>query len=117
MNSRKKINQIRLRRKLRVRSNIFGTATKPRLSIFRSNKFTSVQLIDDENHKTLAAVSSKGLKKKVKKVEAAAEVGKMISEKAKALGIKKAVFDRGAYRYHGRVKALVEAARGSGLVI
>ncbi|MDI6821102.1 MAG: 50S ribosomal protein L18 [Patescibacteria group bacterium] len=117
MKSRKKINQIRLRRKLRVRSNIFGTSLRPRLSVFRSHKFTSVQLIDDENHKTLAVASSSDLKKKIKKTEAASEVGKIIGEKAKALGIEKAVFDRGAYRYHGRVKALVEATRKHGLLL
>ncbi|MDI6734050.1 MAG: 50S ribosomal protein L18 [Patescibacteria group bacterium] len=117
MQARKRINQIRLRRKLRVRSVIFGTATRPRLSVFRSHRFISVQLIDDEKQKTIASVSSQDLKEKIKKTEAAAEIGRMISEKAKVLGVSKVVFDRGAYRYHGRIKALVEAARKHGLLL
>ena len=117
MKHRKLLNKIRMRRKKRVRAVIYGTAECPRLSVFRSNRFTYAQLIDDENQKTLAAAFSGELEKKTKKSNGAEHVGKTIAEKAKTLGIKKAVFDRGAYKYHGRVKILVEAARASGLKI
>ena len=106
-----------MRRKKRVRAKIFGTGECPRLSVFRSNRFTYAQLIDDQNQRTLAAASSQNQKGKTKKLDAALNVGKSLAEKAKALGVKKAVFDRGAYKYHGRVKALVEAVRAGGLKV
>lgn len=104
--------------KWRVRSKISGTADKPRLSVFRSNKGISVQLIDDKAGKTLAAASylDKDISAtKGPKLEQSATVGKAIAEKAKAAGIEAVVFDRGGYLYHGRIKALAEAAREGGL--
>lgn len=102
---------------MRVRAKVRGTALRPRLSVFRSNRFTSAQLIDDVAGRTLVAASSREFKEKGKKCDLAARVGKAIAERAKKAGITKAVVDRGAYRYHGRVKALVEAARAEGLKI
>lgn len=107
-------------RHLRVRKKVFGTSEVPRLCIFRSNRYIYCQLIDDEEGRTLAAASSaeRMLKEKLqstKSKEAAAEVGRLIAERAKKLGIKKVVFDRAGYKYHGRVKALADAAREGGL--
>lgn len=99
-----------------MRAKIKGTADRPRLSVFRSNYYTYAQLIDDLNQKTLAAVSSRGLPK-LTKIKAAEKVGELIAEKARTLGIKKAVLDRGPYKYHGRVKAVAEGARQKGLKI
>jgi large subunit ribosomal protein L18 len=106
----------RNRVKRRVRGKIQGTATRPRLSVFRSNKQIYVQIIDDREGRTLAAAGSLGDDAaKGAKVEQAAAVGKMIAEKAKAAGIEQVVFDRNGYLYHGRVKTLAEAAREGGL--
>lgn len=102
-------------RQKRNRANIFGTAEKPRLSVFRSNKYTYAQLIDDTKGQTLAAASTKELAKKIKKVDAAKSLGQLIAEKAKKAGVKSAIFNRSFYKYHGRVKALAEAAREAGL--
>lgn len=112
------IRKQRARRKIRVRSRIFGTAKQPRLSVFRSNRSLYGQLIDDEHGRTLASVSTKKISKtnetKAKQAEtAAAELG----EKAKTLGITRAVFDKGAYRYHGRVKAFADGIRNAGIKI
>lgn len=120
MKTRKKILKIRDRRARRTRSKIFGTAEKPRLSVFRSNRFIYAQLIDDSRGVTLLSASSREFRKdggRKKKTEEAAILGKLIAEKAAALGIKKAVFDRGFYKYHGRVAALAEAVRAGGLKI
>jgi len=103
----------RIRRKARVRAKIFGTVKKPRLSIFKSLKHTSVQLIDDEKGKTLIAVDDKKLKGN--KTEKATEVGKLIAEKAIKKKIKTCVFDKSGYKYHGRVKAVADGARTGGL--
>jgi large subunit ribosomal protein L18 len=97
----------------RIRASISGTATKPRLAVFRSNKDIYVQLIDDLSSNTLVAASSKELTGS--KIEQANSVGKLIAEKATSTGITEVVFDRGGYLYHGRVKALAEGARESGL--
>lgn len=102
----------------RIRSKIKGTASRPRVSIFRSNKEIYAQIIDDLNGVTLLAASSRD--KEVagasgSKTEVAAEVGKLLAEKAKEAGIESVVFDRNGYLYHGRVKALAEAAREGGL--
>lgn len=111
----------RIRRHWRVRATVKGTAARPRLSVFRSNKYIAAQLIDDVTGKTLVAASSQqkalqeGLTGKYCSVEAAALVGKIIAEKAKGAGLTKACFDRGPYKYHGRVKALASAAREAGL--
>jgi large subunit ribosomal protein L18 len=108
------------RRRHRVRNAIEGTTERPRLSVFRSSKHIYAQLIDDVKGVTLAAASSNSaaLRDGVKyggNVKAAVAVGKKIAEEAKAKGITKAAFDRGHYRYHGRVKALADAAREGGL--
>ena len=107
-----------LRRKRRVRRNIRGTATKPRLSVFRSNHHIYAQLIDDDAQVTLAAASSNTKGAKVDKggnIAGATAVGQKIAEAAKAKGIREAAFDRGNYRFHGRVKALARAATQAGL--
>jgi large subunit ribosomal protein L18 len=109
-----------LRRRRHVRRSIVGTAERPRLTVFRSSKHIYAQLIDDQKGVTLAAANSCG--KEVKKTvayggntKAATAVGKTLAEAAKAKGIQKAAFDRGHYRYHGRVKALADGARSGGL--
>ncbi|OYU95768.1 MAG: 50S ribosomal protein L18 [Bacteroidetes bacterium B1(2017)] len=99
----------------RIRSRVTGTAQKPRLSVFRSNKFIYAQLIDDVAGKTLVSVSSRALTEKIAKVDSSVAVGKTLAEKAVAAGITEVVFDRGGYLYHGRVKALAEGAREGGL--
>lgn len=109
-------NAMRLKRHARIRNKISGTSECPRLSVFRSNKGIYVQIIDDVNGTTLASSSSVMLKiKNGGNVEGAKAVGKDIAEKCKKLKIKKVVFDRGGYLYHGRVAALAEAARENGL--
>lgn len=118
MDRRKIINHLRDRRKHRVRTIVRGTSKRPRLSIFRSNRNILVQIIDDATGKTLVAASSGEIKGfKGTKTDFAKAVGKAIAEKAKKAKITEAVTDRGSYRYHGRVKALVEAAREGGLKI
>ena len=102
-------------RKGRVRSRVSGTEQRPRLSVFRSNSNISAQVIDDATGKTLATSSTTILKAAGKKVEQAIAVGTDIAAKAVAKGIKVVVFDRGGYKYHGRVKALADAAREGGL--
>ena len=104
----------RIKIKYRVRKNVNGTAERPRLSVFRSNKQIYVQVINDENGTTLASASSLGLEA-MPKIEQAAKVGALVAEKAKAAGITSVVFDRNGYLYHGRVKALADAAREAGL--
>jgi large subunit ribosomal protein L18 len=108
--------QLRTRRHKRVRKHVFGTAERPRLVVFRSNRGIAAQLVDDLEGKTLAAASWLSIRKaKGTKAEQAAEVGKLLAQNAKKAGIEKVVFDRGGYLYHGRVKALAEAAREGGL--
>lgn len=101
-------------RRNRIRAKVSGTSLKPRLSIFKSNKFMYAQLIDDVEGKTLAEVSGKSLKAKTKG-DQAVMVGTEIAKKAKAKGIEKVVFDRGGYIFTGKVRALAEAAREGGL--
>ena len=109
-------NVSRVRRHARVRAKISGTAEAPRLCVYRSNKNIEAQLIDDVKGVTLVASSSMTLKlENGSNIEAAKAVGKDIAEKAVAKGLKKVVFDRSGYIYHGRVKALAEAAREAGL--
>jgi large subunit ribosomal protein L18 len=113
--------QKRDRRHVKIRTRVSGTASLPRLAVFRSNKFMYAQLIDDENAKTLVSASSlEGkkagkAKKGAKKVDAATAVGKAIAEKALAMKITSVVFDRGGFGYKGRVKALADGAREGGL--
>jgi large subunit ribosomal protein L18 len=109
----------RLIRHRRVRKKIHGTAARPRLAVYRTNKHLSVQLIDDDSGRTLAAASTveAGLRSSGKgsSVSAATKVGQLIAERAKATGIEKVVFDRGGYLYHGRIAAVAAAAREAGL--
>ncbi len=106
-------NRARIRR--RIRAKVAGTAERPRLAVFRSNKYIYAQLIDDAAGETLAAASSREADITAKGVEASTAVGETLAERAKAAGLEVAVFDRGGYRYHGRVKALAEGARKGGL--
>ena len=116
MISKESKNVSRVRRHARVRAKISGTPECPRLCVYRSNKNIEAQLIDDVNHNTLVASSSMALRlANGGNVEGARLVGKDIAEKAVAKGLKKVVFDRSGYIYHGRVKALAEAAREAGL--
>ncbi|MGZ8794404.1 MAG: 50S ribosomal protein L18 [Gaiellaceae bacterium] len=106
----------RVRRHKRVRKNLAGTAERPRLVVFRSNRGIAAQLVDDVEGKTLASAS--WLDKRNAqggKADQAAEVGKLLAANAKKAGVERVVFDRGGYLYHGRVKALAEAAREGGL--
>jgi large subunit ribosomal protein L18 len=108
--------QARLRRRRRVRAKVRGTAERPRLSVFRSNRGIQAQLIDDVNGHTLAAVSwTEDELKLVGRMEQAKRAGELIAERAKAAGIETCVFDRGGYRFHGKVKALADGAREGGL--
>jgi large subunit ribosomal protein L18 len=108
--------QARERRHRRIRGKVSGTAQRPRLAVFRSNRGIFAQLVDDENGRTITGASWLGLKSfEGSKVEQAAEVGKALAEAAKRAGIESVVFDRGGYLYHGRVKALAEGAREGGL--
>ena len=102
-------------RKIRSRRKIFGTAERPRLSIYRSSKHIYAQLVDDVKGQTLAAASSLDASKNGANSEAAKGVGKAIGERAKALKIQSAIFDRGGRPYHGRIKAVAEGARETGL--
>ena len=116
MSEVKNDNSTRDQRALRVRSKVRGSAERPRLSVFRSNRAIWAQIIDDSKGHTVASAASvnvteKGLSKK----DEATKVGKLLAEKAKAAGVAKVVFDRGPYLYHGRVKALADGAREGGL--
>lgn len=102
-------------RKNRVRARMLGTPQRPRLSVFRSNRYTYAQLIDDNAGKTLASASTRSLDKKGGKADKAKILGQQLAETAKKSGIKSAIFDRGSYKYHGRVKAIAEGAREGGL--
>lgn len=109
-------NQLRLNRHQRIRSKLHGTPERPRLSVFRSNTNIYAQIIDDVNGVTIASASSlKDVKKGAGNVEGAKVVGKLIAERAKDKKITSVVFDRSGYLYHGRVKALADAAREAGL--
>jgi large subunit ribosomal protein L18 len=109
----------RARRHYRVRKKVSGTAERPRLAVFRSNKHISAQVIDDRSGRTLAAASS--VEKSVRdggatgNKAAAATVGRLVAERARAAGVSQVVFDRGGFQYHGRVAAVAEAAREAGL--
>ena len=109
----------RRRRHFRVRKSVHGTAERPRLAVFRSNRYIYAQVIDDEAGRTLAAASSQepALRSKSLTVDTAAEVGTLVASRAKEAGIDSVVFDRGGFKYHGRVKALADAAREGGLTL
>ncbi len=111
----------RKRRHMRVRRKVSGTAARPRLNVYRSLKNVNVQLIDDQAGHTLVSASTleadlKEVLADKLKVEQAKEIGKIVAERAKAAGIERVVFDRGGYRYHGRVKAVADGSREGGLV-
>jgi large subunit ribosomal protein L18 len=112
--------QARVRRHRRVRKRVVGTAARPRLCVFRSNKHIYAQVIDDTSGVTLASASTleAGLRESgTANVDAAKAVGQLVGERAKAAGIDKVVFDRGGFRYHGRVAALCDGARAAGLEV
>jgi large subunit ribosomal protein L18 len=107
----------RIRRHRRVRKKVRGTAARPRLAVYRSNKYIYAQVIDDIAGSTVVAASSleKDLRKKNLNIETATTVGKMLGDRAKEAGVTEVVFDRGGYPFHGRVKALADGARSAGL--
>jgi large subunit ribosomal protein L18 len=106
----------RLKRRRRVRAKVHGSAERPRISVFRSNRGIFAQLVDDDTGRTLASVNwTEGDLRSLKPMEQAAKAGRLLAERAKAAGVETAVFDRGGYQYHGRVKALAEGAREGGL--
>jgi large subunit ribosomal protein L18 len=108
--------QARLRRRRRVRAKVRGTAERPRLSVFRSNKGVQAQVIDDVAGHTLAAVSwTEADLKSLGTMDQAKKAGELLAERAQAVGVETVIFDRGGYRYHGRVKALADGAREKGL--
>lgn len=116
----KQVEKIREKRKARIRGKIRGTQTRPRLSVFRSARHIYVQAIADDIGKSIAEASTLSkeiveITAKMKKADVAKEVGKLVSNRLKAIGIEEAVFDRGRFLYHGRVKALAEGAREMGL--
>ncbi len=106
----------RLKRRHRVRAKVRGSAERPRISVFRSNRGIFAQLIDDDGARTLASVSwTESDFKELPRLDQARRAGAALAERAKAAGVERAVFDRGGYQYHGRVKALAEGAREGGL--
>jgi len=110
--------QARLKRRHRVRAKVSGTAERPRISVFRSNRGIHAQLIDDLSGRTLAAVSwTEGDLRGLKPMEQAGKAGELLAERAKAAGVDSALFDRGGYRYHGKVKAFAEGVREGGLKV
>ena len=113
MSTKKELRRTRIKRGIRGR--IKGTDSRPRLTVFRSNKAIYAQLINDIDGKTLVSASSRSIEEKITKVELSVAVGKAIAEKAIAAGIKQVVFDRNGYLYHGRIKSLAEGAREGGL--
>ena len=107
----------RLRRRRRVRAKVRGTAQRPRISVFRSNRGMFLQLIDDDAGRTLAAVAwTEPELRSLPRTEQATRAGALLAERAKAAGVERAVFDRGGYQYHGRVKAVADGARDGGLI-
>jgi large subunit ribosomal protein L18 len=110
--------QARLKRRRRVRAKVVGTAARPRISTFRSNRGIFAQLVDDEAGRTLASVSwTEAELRGLKPMEQATKAGELLASRAKAAGVETAVFDRGGYQYHGRVKAFCEGCREGGLAV
>ena len=110
--------QARLKRRRRVRAKVVGTAERPRISVFRSNRGIQAQLVDDLAGHTLAAVSwTESDLRSLKPMERAAKAGEVLADRAKAAGVESAVFDRGGYRYHGKVKAFADGVREGGLTV
>lgn len=112
-----RMSKLRERRRRKIRAKIFGTKERPRLSVFRSNRYVYAQLINDQKGETLCSASDSDLPKatKLTKSEIAKKVGEALAKKALKKKIKKVVFDRGGYKYHGRIKSLAEGAREKGL--
>ena len=111
-------NKARLKRRRRVRAKVVGTAERPRISVFRSNRGIHAQLIDDLDGRTLAAVAwTESDLRGLKPMEQAGKAGERLAERAKAAGVESAVFDRGGYRYHGRIKAFADGVREGGLTV
>ncbi len=108
-------NEARLRRHARVRKNISGTQETPRLNVFKSNKAVYVQLINDAEGKTICSASTTELNLNTNNIEACTKVGELIAKKATDAGVEEVVFDRGGYKYHGKIKAIADAARANGL--
>ena len=117
MNKIKEKNLKAERRARRTRAKLFGTAARPRLSVFRSNRYLYAQLIDDERGHTILSASTHDIEKAGTKVEKSSALGDLLAKKAKEAGVESMVFDRGSYRYHGRVKGVAEALRNSGIKI
>lgn len=113
--SRQTAQQKKINLKRKIRAKISGSSTRPRLSVFRSNRFIAAQLIDDTKGVTLVSATDQGAKKGTKKMEGALFVGKEIAAKAQQKGITTVVFDRNGFKYAGRIKALADAAREAGL--
>jgi large subunit ribosomal protein L18 len=110
--------QARLRRRRRVRAKVSGTAERPRISVFRSNRGIAAQLVDDAAGRTVAAVNwTEADLRGLGRMEQAAKAGGLLAERARAAGVERAVFDRGGYRYHGRVKAFADGVREGGLTL
>jgi large subunit ribosomal protein L18 len=110
--------QRRLKRRRRVRAKVHGTAQRPRISVFRSNRGISAQLVDDEAGRTIVAVQwTEADLRDLKKLEQSTKAGELLAHRAKAAGIDTAVFDRGGYQYHGRVKAFAEGVREGGIAV
>jgi large subunit ribosomal protein L18 len=107
----------RRRRHRRLRKSLRGSTSRPRLAVYRSNRYIYAQLIDDEQGRTVAAASSQeaGMRERTLTTDTAAQVGTLLADRAKQAGVEQVVFDRGGYKYHGRVKALADAAREAGL--
>jgi large subunit ribosomal protein L18 len=110
--------QRRLKRRRRVRAKVRGTAARPRISVFRSNRGISAQLVDDEAGRTVASVQwTEAELRGLKKAEQSTKAGELLAQRAKAAGIERAVFDRGGYQYHGHVKAFADGVREGGLAV
>jgi large subunit ribosomal protein L18 len=110
--------QRRLKRRRRVRAKVHGTAERPRISVFRSNRGIAAQLVDDEAGRTLVAVQwTEPELRDLKKAEQSTKAGELLAQRAKAAGIETAVFDRGGYQYHGHVKAFADGVREGGIVV
>jgi large subunit ribosomal protein L18 len=117
MNKTKTLNENKERRAKRTRAKLFGTAERPRLSVFRSNRYICAQAVDDAKGYTLFAGSTKEIKEKGTKTEKSSALGTLIAEKAKKAGVDSMIFDRGSYKYHGRVKSVADALRNAGIKI
>ncbi len=117
MNNKEKTKQVKkARRHARVRAKISGTSTRPRISVFKSNKGMFIQLIDDTKGATIASVNSKEINVKGDKKTVSFEMGKALAKKAQEKKIEKVVFDKGSYKYHGRIESLASGARAGGLI-